>query len=204
MLKLKNKVILTDVDGVLLDWNFGFEKWMFDNQYINHFPIDYDQGSGHALNRKEELKYSAVFCKEAEFIGNLTPFKDSIKYVRKLHEEFGFVFHAITAVNNDIFKARKHNLETIFGKGVFIEIDCVGAFKSKEHILNQYKDSGCYWIEDDIKNAELGKSLGLQPILMLHSYNKDKHYRGIKVNTWREIYQNIIHVSDYLLEHINN
>ena len=32
---MKNKIILTDCDGVVLDWEFAFSNWM---EHRGHFP----------------------------------------------------------------------------------------------------------------------------------------------------------------------
>lgn len=193
MIGLKDKVIVTDVDGVLLDWNFGFERWMVKNGHIAHFPENYDQGSGHEMNKKEELKYSTVFCKSPLAMGNLTPYKDAIHFVRKLHQEYGFVFHAVTAVNHDIYNARWDNLNRVFGKGIFIQLDCVGAFKHKGSVLEYYKNSGCFWLEDDVNNARTGLDLGLTPIVFNHSYNQQKDRSKLNkfVDNWSQAYQHI-------------
>ena len=31
---MKNKVILTDCDGVILDWEYSFKKWMTRHGYV--------------------------------------------------------------------------------------------------------------------------------------------------------------------------
>jgi len=56
----------------------------------------------------------------------------------------------------------------------------------KDEALEQYRDSGCFWIEDKAENAELGIELGLESILVDHTFNQECTVQRAK--SWKEIY----------------
>ena len=56
------------------------------------------------------------------------------------------------------------------------------------------RDSGLYWIEDKLSNAQLGLDLGLNAILIEHGFNmNDNIPEGMKkVVNWKEVYEHIV------------
>jgi FMN phosphatase YigB (HAD superfamily) len=96
MIATKNKTILTDCDGVLLDWEYAYGSWMHRHGYeVVHEGI-YDMSEKYGLVKSESKKLIRMFNESAS-IRKLPPLRDAIKYVKKLHEEHGYVFHAITS-----------------------------------------------------------------------------------------------------------
>jgi len=190
----KEKDILVDCDGVLLDWLYTFEKWMQFQGFVNNTTAkpSYDLCERYGIQAGEITQIIQQF-NESAWIGTLTQFRDSIKYVRKLHEE-GFKFHVISSMSDDVPAGdlRTQCLERIFGD-VFSSFEYLSCFSSKLKSLSKYKDSGCYWIEDDVNNAIDGDAVGLTSLLMGHDYNS--HYRGNirRVENWREVYKIITH-----------
>lgn len=191
MYNLHEKVILTDVDGVLLDWEYSFTMWMQRHGFERNkgSEILYTIFNRYNLNQDEALRYIRMF-NESAAIGFLPPMRDAIKYVRKLHEEHGYIFHAITSLGLDpsSYELRKRNLETVFGKGVFEKVVCVDTGACKRNALLPYTDSECLWVEDKPENADVGVELGLKSVLVSHPYNQS--YKGLAtvVNTWKDIY----------------
>jgi hypothetical protein len=188
-----NKVIITDVDGVLLDWGYHFNRWMIAKGFSfkgdrNSYNVDEIFG----LDKKETRNIIKHFNESAE-IAFLSPLRDAVKYVRKLHEEHGYVFHCITSMttNRAAQELRKRNLETVFGPGLFEECIFLATGADKDEALKPYIGSGCYWIEDKPQNADLGVSYGLNTLLVAHPYNIDYSGKARKVQNWKEIY-NII------------
>jgi len=116
-------------------------------------------------------------------------------YVKRLHEEHGYVFRCITSLSTDrnAYKLRKMNLEKLFGETAFEELVCLDTGADKDEALKPYKDSGLYWIEDKLSNAVTGLDLGLKPILIEHGFNMlDDIPEGMtKVVNWKEIYNHI-------------
>ena len=191
---IKDKLILCDCDGVLVDWVYGFTKWMKQHGYEIQVEGEYDIAKTFGITKAEGKRLVRHF-NESAAMGWLPSLRDAVKYVRKLHEEHGYVFHCITSLSLDEHagKLRKKNLEALFGKTVFEKVTCLDTGADKDEALEPYRDTGCYWIEDKVENAELGDELGLESILIEHGFNKDYENENIqKVQTWKEIYEMIV------------
>lgn len=189
----KDKVILTDCDGVLLDWEYSFASWMKSHGYrlVDNYSTHYSIHHRYGIEKQEAKKLTRLF-NESSDIGYLTPLRDSIKYVRKLHEEHGYVFHVITSLSTSksASELRKKNLNRVFGKGIFEEVVCLETGADKDDALEPYRDSECYWIEDKPENATLGADLGLSSIIIHHQYNSLYHdSRVSRASNWKEIYR---------------
>ena len=191
---MKNKVILTDCDGVLLDWEYAFDQWMKRHGYVaqNENGQVYKMGEKYGLSAQEAKKLIRMF-NESATIRKIAPLRDAIKYVRKLHEEHGYVFHAITSLSDDQYAQhlRTKNLIELFGPTVFekyVYLDC-GA--DKDDALKVYEGTECYWVEDKPENVTVGAKLGLDALLMSHVYNKFSPVHGSvrRVQNWKEIYE---------------
>lgn len=188
-----NKVILTDCDGVLFDWEYAFDCWMARHGYSIVDDGHYKMCDKYDITPLEASRLIRMF-NESATIRKLPPLRDAIKYVRKLHEEHGFIFHAITSLSNDQYAQhlRTKNLIELFGPTVFekyVYLDC-GA--DKYEVLNEYRGSECFWIEDKPENADDGLRVGLNSVLMNHVHNEKYNGSAKRVNNWREIYDYII------------
>lgn len=193
-MSLVDKVILTDCDGVLLDWEYSFDQWMKRHGYTKKRDDVYDLATCYDIPKSECKRIVRMFNESAN-IGFIPPMRDAIRYVRKLHEEHGYVFHCITSLSNDPFavKAREQNLKNVFGDTVFERVLCLDTGADKDEALEEYKDSGCIWIEDKIENAEVGHRMGLQSILIEHDHNADFYHGDIPVlRYWKEVYNQIV------------
>lgn len=192
-MKVSEKLILVDCDGVLLDWQYSFYKWMTKRGYEPIVHNEYDMGVTFGIT-KEKARELCEYFNQSAAIGWLTPFRDAVKYVRKLHEDHGFVFHCITSLSDDVYagKLREKNLEALFGRKVFEEVICLSCGADKDEALLPYKDSGCFWVEDKKENADVGLELGLNSLLIEHPHNMDYEGEATKVKNWKEIYDLIV------------
>ena len=186
----KNKVILTDCDGVLLDWEYSFDYWMSRHGYNKVKQDVYEMAEAYDMP-KSEIKRLIRMFNESAAIRKLPPLRDAIKYMKKLHEEYGFVFHAITSLSNDQYAQhlRTKNLRELFGDTAFEKYVYLDTGADKDDELSVYKDTGCYWVEDKPENCDCGINLGLNGILMGHNFNADYSGDAVRVNNWKEIYQ---------------
>jgi hypothetical protein len=194
-MKYNNKVILTDCDGVILNWEYAFCTWMEQHGYTQIADGNryYDIGERFGITRDEAFAKVLIF-NESAAIGFLPALRDAMYYVKRLHEEHGYVFRAITSLSLDpnAYKLRKMNLEKLFGETAFEQLVCLDTGADKDAALEPYRDSGLYWIEDKVSNAVLGQELGLRSILVEHGFNMKERIPGIKkVATWKEIYEHI-------------
>ena len=191
------KVILTDCDGVLLDWFTAFNEWMVTKGYksIDNIESKYNIHEIYHMYKSDSKLLIREFNNSA-WMYDLTPLGASIKYVRKLYEEHGFVFHCITSLSDDpkAAKLRKMNLENVFGKGIFTKIECLPCGADKDSALEMYRGSECFWLEDKVENADLGIEMGLRSILIGHTHNKDYTGSAVRCENWKEVYEEIVGV----------
>ena len=185
-----DKIILTDCDGVLFDWEYAFDQWMRKHDYAVEVTGDYRMDVKYGLDRKETMRLIRMF-NESAVIRKLPPLRDAIHYVKKLHQEHGYIFHAITSLSKDDYSQhlRTKNLREMFGDSVFDKYIYLDTGADKDEVLEDYRDSGCYWIEDKPQNVDTGIEMGLDGILVAHDHNAD--YTGIadRVTNWKDIYE---------------
>jgi hypothetical protein len=195
--KLKNKtlprLILTDIDGVCLDWEYAFDVYLQTHgfQKIPGGELKYDIGKRYGIDPDQGKKLIKIF-NESAAIGFLPPLRDAMYYIKRLHEEHGYVFHAITSLSADenAQELRRMNLNKLFGKTAFVEFTMLDTGADKDEALAPFKDSGLWWIEDKIQNCKVGLDLGLKPLLVEHGHNMDFDHAEIpRVKNWKEIYQ---------------
>jgi FMN phosphatase YigB (HAD superfamily) len=189
---MKDKLILTDCDGVLFDWEYAFDQWMKRHGYLKHNAGDYKIHINYDLDEKETKRLIRMF-NESAWIRKLPPLRDAIHYVKKLHSEHGYIFHAITSLSNDDYSQhlRTKNLREMFGDSVFEKYIYLDTGADKDEVLKDYEGSGCYWIEDKPENADTGLKFGLDSILISHDHNKNYNGDAKCVSKWKQIY-NII------------
>jgi FMN phosphatase YigB (HAD superfamily) len=187
---MKNKLILTDCDGVLFDWEYAYGRWMKKHGYEVVAPGNYNMDIKYGISKDEAKKLCRMF-NESAWIRKLPPLRDAIKYIKKLNEEHGFVFHAITSLSDDYYAQhlRTKNLIEMFGPTVFEKFVYLDTGADKDEALECYRDSNCWWIEDKPQNVDLGISMGLNGILVNHEHNKDYAGNAICVWDWKKIYE---------------
>ena len=190
------KIILTDADGVLLDWEFAFDVWMQQHgfQKQEEWQFKYDIGKRYGIEKDQAKKLIKMF-NESAHMGFLPPLRDAMYYVKRLHEEYGFVFHCITSMSSDenAQELRKMNLRKLFGKTAFTKFIILETGADKDEVLKNYEGKGYWWIEDKITNAEAGHAVGLKSLIVEHGHNMDYENPEIpKVKNWKEIYERIV------------
>lgn len=202
------KVILTDCDGVLLNWEYAFKAFMTSKGYRPVNPdMRIEYGVQHLYNLGDDEKDELIreFNSSAA-MAFLPPLRDAIQYVQKLHKEEGYIFHCITSMskNRDAQRLRKMNLRKIFGNTVFEEFVFLDTGADKDRVLEPYRDSGLFWIEDKLENAVLGKRMGLESIIVEHAHNMirsniprndpmwDEAKDIPRYGKWKQIYNHIV------------
>jgi hypothetical protein len=157
------------------------------------YEFIYDIGDRYGISKDQGRKLIKIF-NESAAIGFLPPLRDAMFYVKRLHEEHGYVFHCITSLSLDVNagRLREMNLRKLFGKTAFERIICLDTGAGKHAALDEYKNSGCYWIEDKPENADVGHDLGLKSILVEHGHNMTHECTYPVVKNWKEIYGIIV------------
>jgi len=184
-----NKLILTDCDGVLLDWEYAFNIWMTEKGHTLVEPLSYNISKRYNIP-KDKANSLVKFFNESASIGYLPPLRDAMHYVKKLHEECGYIFKVITSLSTQphAVDLRKKNLAKLFGTAID-DVICLDTGADKDEALEPYRDSGLLWIEDKYQNAEVGAKLGLNSIIVEHGHNMDYNSNIPLVKSWREIYE---------------
>ena len=191
----KDKIILTDCDGVILDWEEGFSVWMehHGHEKVEGYQYVYSIGDRYGLTREQGNKLVKQF-NESAAIGFLPPLRDAQYFVKKLHEQHQYKFICITSLSLDPYAKylRERNLKKLMGDA-FIDVVCLDTGADKDTILQEYGENypGNYWIEDKPENVNWGIDAGLNGILIEHGHNLDYEGNATIVKNWEEIY-NII------------
>ena len=201
---ISKSVILTDVDGVLLNYTAGFLRWATQ---IRHEKIKFRLNGENKTNRFCEVldineDQESELVREFNFsadCGNLGPWKDSVKYVRKLHEEHGYMFHAITCLGSSkkAQDARIENLKRLYGN-VFLAVDFCEIGEAKDKHLSKYEGSGCWYLDDFHKHINTANKYGLECIWVPESEGSKPpttacrivgHLSKDRSDPWRKIYE---------------
>ena len=200
---ISNRIILTDVDGVLLEWEHHFTKWMlqrtlFDNRGARYHPYrlltdkqnTYEMAERFGISVTEIRKEIREFNRSA-WMGTQRPMPDSQTWVKLLAAE-GWTFIPITSQTSDIPAQclRKKRMGELFGEHIFTNYHILGTGADKDSALAEFHNTGLYWVEDKPKNALAGLKYGLKPILIDHEYNRDfDHPEITRVNNWEDIHK---------------
>ena len=176
------KKILTDVDGVLLNWRKQFFTWMDNEGYTVVRPKSHSIARTFDLDRVTELEQVKDF-NESVWISHLEALDNAVDGVKKLTKA-GYTIDVCSAIVVKILncEAVVTNKVAKFPSFTHMKPYYVGLDKPKTSFFEEYRDSGCYWVEDLPKNALAGLEYGLRPLLVSESYKKFEHPE-IKVST---------------------
>ena len=183
--------ILTDVDGVLLEWEPAFTKWMNSKGYEVQTEGVYKQSKRFGIEQALSDALTNRF-NESAWMGYLKPIPGAVKWLERFADE-GYTFECLTSQSEDIYAGylRKYNLEMLFGK-VITECTCIATGSDKDEHLKNWAP-GHWWIEDKPQNAIAGLEAGHKPILITHPYNKDFEHEGIeRADSWEDIFNIIL------------
>ncbi len=185
----REKMLLVDVDGVLLHWVNGFTKFLLEQHDIT---VPENQNS-HYIHEWLEVHPDAALKLISDFNAShhfslLEPLNQSDEFLPMFYEE-GFRIVAVTSCSSDtkIGEMRRENLHRYFGD-IFETIHCLDLHQCKSDILKQYPKG--YWVEDIPSWALKGAEAGHLTFLMDHSYNRSfKDSNVIRAKDWYMIYQ---------------
>lgn len=177
--------MLTDVDGVLLNWIDAFENNMKKQGYESNPIFSGDMGipieKMFNIPRSEAIQKIYEFNR-SEHMYNLDVMPGAVEAIKKIYTKYNRI-HIITACGEEAKNARIYNLRNKFGD-IFEAIHFVEIEKSKKKILLNYQNYKSYFIEDNYKHALDAKELGLRPIILKNNkvYDDMPSYR-----TWSGI-----------------
>lgn len=192
----KPKLIVTDCDGVLCNWEWAFELWMEEHGHtVNpEYAKAYEMDLRYSISKKESMQLIRLF-NESAAIGFLPALRDAAYYVKLLHEKHGYVFDVVTSLSTNTYaqQLRKKNLFKLFGETAFRNFVFLPTNAGKHAALQPYKDTGVWWLEDKIENAVCGAELGMRSLLVAHGHNFSfEHPEITMVKDWEEIYNIVL------------
>ena len=189
------KIIVTDVDGVLLNWEDAFQIWMEHqgNQRVKGHQFIYNAAKQFDLTKGEGRKWVKLF-NESAAIGFLPPLRDAQEIVSLLNNNYGYRFVVCTSLSKDknAQELRTRNLKKLFGD-VFEEIVYLDTGADKDEALYKLakKYRGCLWVEDKVENAYAGDTVEFESIVMEHGYNMNDDHPFFVAKDWEDIYLHI-------------
>lgn len=185
--------ILADVDGVLLNWEDPFHAWMAEKGWAVENKESYEIFECYSGLSPDEMHLMIEEFNASAAMGFLPPIDAAPFWANKMYYEHDVRFHCITSMGTDRYaqQLRRMNLNDFFHS--VDELTILPCGSDKTHILEQYKDSGLVWLEDNIKNAVVGAKLGLKVYLFNRSYNKNTEFDQYftRVNDWEELYKHL-------------
>jgi 5'(3')-deoxyribonucleotidase len=179
------KVLLTDVDGVLVDWVGSFGKYAQSRGYQLNTPTPktWEMTEWFGADNDAIRVLIQEFNSGKDF-ESIPVFQDALKVLPELRRHYDLV--AITCCSDDpkVISKRKKNLEML--NVDFKEIHCLPQTASKSDLLKSY--SPTIWVEDRVEGAEAGHEAGHRSFLRESTYNNEYNNPEIKVvSGWEEI-----------------
>ena len=189
---MKDNIILVDCDGVLCDCEYAFTQFMHHKGFPTLDTSAYNIGSRFGFTPEQGHTFVEEFNDSAA-IAFLPPLRDAVYYMKRLNMLHGYKFHCITSLSTNKYaqKLRTQNLNLLFGEGIWDDYIYLGCGADKDEVLAKYKDTGCFWIEDKPKNAEVGQELGLNSIIVAHEHNASYNGEIPRFWKWKHIYKHI-------------
>ncbi len=181
-----DKIILSDVDSVLLNFNAGFEIYLRELNYPIRPDFHSHNNLTSALNlsfEEEQILVHNFF--ETDGVFELSAVSHAIDAVQTLYGH-GWDFVAISACpsSQTIRERRFQNLEEVFGIN-FLDLHLTGAGGCKKSVLSSYDPA--IWVEDNHVNAVVGHELGHRTFLIDYPHNRIDGCPVERVNDWKEI-----------------
>lgn len=197
-------LLLVDVDGVLLNWLAGFEKWLMRMDYTINDHVDgvapdnpkrFQDGMNREISTDTMRAYRRAF-KHTAYFEQLPPFGNAIPAIRAIYES-GVDIVAITAAGTDhhVQEARLRNIRNHFGHAIS-KVHFVNPGEPKAKFLDMYADRKAgyrpVWIDDYPRYVREGIDCGLPTIQMvappqmsiLHNL---EHVSPVITDNWMDI-----------------
>jgi uncharacterized HAD superfamily protein len=180
------KLLLTDIDGVILNWSDHFRK------YLQQYYPDVDLWDPTVFAQQDITADIIKHYNYTAWIGFVPPLRDAQDVLPKFKKD-GWEIIACTSMGSDQYAnaLRRMNIENLF-PSVFSRIDIIPFMEPKNKWLTQYRGSGAVWVEDKWTNAMAGADMGLKTFLMRHEYNSKYNSKNInEVDNWIQIYNKV-------------
>lgn len=189
--------IITDIDGVLLDWNNGFDVWLKNVKHIKGkhdcAPTTYGMQDKYNLTDKQILTLINEFNSTEDF-GHLQGIRDAVDVVPNIisDEQFDWFwiscFLPVNGSNQLVRERRNRNIYTSFNR--YIPGICLELRESKINSLMTFDANNSIFVEDSLHHAQDSAECGFKTFLIDYPYNQSEKplsSKIIRVKTWAEI-----------------
>jgi FMN phosphatase YigB (HAD superfamily) len=187
------KYLLTDVDGVLLDWLSSFKEFIVAKGLQTRPGEPHDWKLEHWIRGATQRSITDLVIEfnETPAFGKLKPYGDALTYLKVFCSK-GYKIVAITACSSEpqVAKARIDNLNNCFGSNIFTAIHCLDLGCGKADVLDLYPPS--IWVEDRWEYAIAGANIGHRTFIIDRPHNQGTDSRITRVQDWVELYRSII------------
>lgn len=187
---MAKNIILTDCDGVLLDWEEAFHEWMAGRGHELQDSSLYKMGDAYGMCNDKAHDLIREFNASA-WMAFLKPMRKSHYWLPMMAKQLDCEFHVLTSMSTDkaAIAARRYNLERVFGKGVVTRLVSLDCGADKDELLKEYKGTNHYWVEDKPENCDAGLKVGLRSIIIDHPHNKEYNNPDVvRVHDWEDIF----------------
>lgn len=186
--KSPEKQILLDADGVLLNWNAGFNAWAKERGYVEVDTTDYDMAKRYRMPVETIVALIEEYNRSAA-VSFLFPMPGSVLIVGKLRE-LGYEPVCISSFGGDTYsQIQRQRLLYDYFRIDPRNCHLLPTNGDKREVLSRWKDSHLPWVEDKLSNALLGKELGLDSILLRSDHTRDYVSNEIFVaDSWYKIH----------------
>lgn len=159
---LPTKLIITDVDGVLVDWIATFEPWAVAKLGRHPGPpLDWHQDLRYWLCPDDPVRGQELIeeFQLSDAAGRLAVYPDALEYLPKIHA-MGYYFVAISSAgcHPDIVKRRVECVTRHFGTEMFRAFHITAPLTSKVRVLQTYPS--CCFIDDMEKQTGPALAVG--------------------------------------------
>lgn len=198
--------VVTDVDGVLLDWFDGFDQWMINDKRVkvdhSTLPSMYDLTDKYHVTSEQIVGYITEFNSSEKF-GHLKPVHGALEYFMPLLNDNSMVWRwlssgSIKSKEIQCMANRYSNLQDAFGSG-FVDGLLLPMRESKVPYLKhlQTTDDHLVFIEDSLSHAMEAVKLDIKTILLDYPYNQQDEDPKLlfRVENWKDASELLIKFS---------
>lgn len=185
------KLLITDADGVLINWSRGFCMWMHERGFKEVTKTSYNLRVRFNLPETDIRRLVDEYNRSAA-VSFLSAMPGSVLIMGKLRE-LGYVTHCVTSFGGDTYsQIQRCKLLWDYFRIPSENVHFLPLDGNKIDILKKWEGTGAPWIEDKVENAEDGLTVGLNSILLRSDHTNAYVSEQVFVaNTWYEIYAHI-------------
>jgi DNA-binding beta-propeller fold protein YncE len=194
---MNKPTILTDVDGVLLNFLKAFSEFLKSKSLFKE-EFEFKIKGNEYFDLKELITLSCpVECESIinEFylskeIGKLKEQQDGLTdIIQSLNNDFNLICITCIGTTEHLKEQRQKNLINVFGD-CFKEIHCINITDSKEDLISSLskKYDVITYVDDRLKHINEAINAGVKPILFIQGYPHNEESNEYYVaNCWHDI-----------------